>query len=78
MTETEFILFLIGLLWNDLTDGDTPSEEDFDLIREQVTKMGFDPDEIMSYQLYMHLQANWKNHIATNDPLQVRVLLGAL
>ena len=35
MTDKEFVNFIFYLLWNDLTDGNTPTEEDFQKIKDE-------------------------------------------
>jgi hypothetical protein len=48
-SDLKFISFLVCLLWNDLSDGETPEEEDFKRIREELEIRGIDPDEVMGY-----------------------------
>lgn len=38
MTDEEFIEFLWGLLWADLSDGDTPSKEEMEILKTELTK----------------------------------------
>lgn len=49
MTDIELILYLCKLLWDDVSDGDTPSDEDFRIISHALEDRGIDPDEIFSY-----------------------------
>jgi len=49
MSDIEFILFLIQLLWNEVTDGDTPTDDDFDVIRKELVERDYDPDQVMNY-----------------------------
>ena len=49
MTDGEFILFLVGLLWNDISDGEMPTEAEFNIIRTELENRHIDPDEYMGY-----------------------------
>ena len=49
MTNEKFILFLCNILWEDLADGDIPSDEDWKTIRNELFERGLDPDEIFPY-----------------------------
>ena len=40
MNDPEFIEFLWRLLWNDLSDGDTPSQEEIKVLKIELTKRG--------------------------------------
>ena len=40
MTDKEFIEFLWGLLWNDLSDGDTPSKDEIEVLRIELSQRG--------------------------------------
>jgi hypothetical protein len=44
MNDTEFILFLWKLLIEDLTDGDVPSEEEFETVRQEFIKRGLEEE----------------------------------
>ena len=49
MDDTEFILFLVKLLWDEVSDGDTPEDKDFNVIRDELLERGIDPDEAMPF-----------------------------
>jgi hypothetical protein len=49
MTDPELILYLCRLLWDDISDGDTPMEEDWDTLRDELSSRDIDPDEIFGY-----------------------------
>lgn len=38
MNDKEFIEFLWNLLWADLSDGDTPSKEEIETLKVELTK----------------------------------------
>jgi hypothetical protein len=38
MSDKEFIEFLWRLLWDDLSDGDTPSDSEMEILRVELTK----------------------------------------
>ena len=38
MSDQEFIVFLWTLLWDDLADGDVPSQKDLDILLTELTK----------------------------------------
>jgi hypothetical protein len=40
MTDEEFIIYLWNLLWDDISDGDTPDEEDFEILRKELNNRG--------------------------------------
>ena len=40
MDDLTLIEFLFNLLWSDLTSGDTPSKEDLDILRTELTARG--------------------------------------
>lgn len=40
MNDKELIKFLWELLWNDLSDGDTPSDEELETLVRELTKRG--------------------------------------
>lgn len=40
MTDFELIDFLWRLLWNELSDGDTPSDEEMETLRVELTLRG--------------------------------------
>ena len=41
MTDEQFANFLFYLLWDDLTDGNTPSDSDFSIIKQEFEKRGW-------------------------------------
>lgn len=40
MNDEEFIKFLWRLLWDDLSDGDTPSDEEFETLKIELNRRG--------------------------------------
>lgn len=40
MSDEEFIKFLWNLLWDDLSDGNTPSDGVFEVLRDELNKRG--------------------------------------
>jgi hypothetical protein len=40
LSDKELIKFLWELLWNDLSDGDTPSDTEMDILRVELTNRG--------------------------------------
>lgn len=40
MSDKEFIEFLWGLLWDDLSDGDTPSDAEQEILLKELTDRG--------------------------------------
>lgn len=38
MNDEELIKFLWRLLWDDLSDGDTPSDEEMEILKVELTK----------------------------------------
>ena len=49
MSDIEFIAWLVKLLWDDVTDGNTPDSSDFEIIKMELEKRGLNPDELMGY-----------------------------
>lgn len=49
MTDEQFMVYLFMLLWNDLTDGDTPDDSDFDTIKEEFENRDIDYDELTAF-----------------------------
>jgi hypothetical protein len=49
MNDQELILFLCKLLWDEVSDGDTPSKKDWDDISLELKIRGLNPEEIFPY-----------------------------
>jgi hypothetical protein len=49
MTDTELILFLCRLLWDDLSDGDTPDSKDFEILKKELSNRNINYDEVFGY-----------------------------
>jgi len=46
MTDKEFIEYLWKLLWDDLSDGDTPSNEDWDILRKELSARNINIEDL--------------------------------
>lgn len=46
MTDIELIKYLWRLLANDLTDGDTPSNEELQIVWDELVKRGLEEGEV--------------------------------
>lgn len=49
LTDLEFIEYLVRLLWDDVTDGDTPEQKDFTKIEDELRARDLDPESLMGY-----------------------------
>lgn len=48
MTDNEFIVFLCKLFWS-LWSGSEPTDNDYDVIRQELSARNIDPDDIFVY-----------------------------
>lgn len=46
MTDNELIQWLFDLLWDDLTDGNIPSDDELTVIKQELLKRGLNPQDL--------------------------------